>query len=96
MYCLTQPKKGASALKLKRQLGIGYNAAWRMKHKLLQVMKERIDSQPLMGFIELDDAYWGGQRHGGKRGCGAKGKTPVIAGCKPTKRVIRSPHASPR
>lgn len=79
MYVLTQPKNGISALELKRQLGIGYNAAWRMKHKLLQVMKERDDSQQLAGYIQLDDAYWGGERRGGKRGRGAPGKTPFVA-----------------
>ena len=79
MYLLTQPKNGISALELKRQLGIGYNAAWRMKHKLLQVMKERDDSKPLSGIIQLDDAYWGGERRGGKRGRGAAGKTPFVA-----------------
>jgi transposase-like protein len=79
MYLLTQTKNGVSALELKRQLGIGYNAAWRMKHKLLQVMKERDDSKPLSGTIQVDDAYWGGERSGGKRGRGAPGKTPFVA-----------------
>ena len=79
MYLLTQPKNGISALELKRQLGIGYNAAWRMKHKLLQVMKERDDSKPLNGAIQVDDAYWGGEHNGGKRGRGAESKTPFIA-----------------
>jgi hypothetical protein len=79
MYLLTQPNNGISALERKRQLGIGYNAAWRMKHKLLQVMKERDDSLPLSGFIQLDDAYWGGEGHGGKRGRGAEAKTPFVA-----------------
>lgn len=60
MYLLTQPKKGISVLELKRQLGISCNAAWRLKHKLLQVMKERDDNKPLSGIIQLDDAYWGG------------------------------------
>ena len=65
IYLLTQSKSGVPALELKRQLGIGYNAAWRLKHKLLQVMKERDDTKPLSGFIQLDDAYWGGERRGG-------------------------------
>lgn len=79
MYILTQPKSGVSALEMKRQLGISYKAAWRMKHKLMQVMKERDDDQPLSGIIQLDDAYWGGERSGGKRGRGAPGKTPFVA-----------------
>jgi hypothetical protein len=64
---------------MKRQLGISYNAAWRMKHKLLQVMKECHDSKPLCGIVQLDDADWGGERRGGKRGRGAAGKTPFVA-----------------
>ena len=79
MYLLTQPKNGTSVLELRRELGVSYNAAWRLKHKLLQAMKERDDSQPLCGNVQLDDAYWGGERRGGKRGRGAPGKTPFVA-----------------
>ncbi len=49
MYLLTQTKNGISALELHRQLGVSYNTAWGMKHKLMQAMKERDDSQPLRG-----------------------------------------------
>ena len=79
MYLLTQNKNGISIMELSRQLGISYNAAWRMKHKLMQVMKERDDSKPLTGQVQVDDAYWGGERHGGKPGRGAPGKHPFIA-----------------
>jgi hypothetical protein len=48
-------------------------------HKLLQVMKERDDQTPLSGVIEVDDAYWGGEHHGGKRGRGSPNKVPFIA-----------------
>ena len=41
IYFMTQGKKGVSAMTLHRQLGISYNAAWRMRHKLMQVMMER-------------------------------------------------------
>ena len=66
-------------MKLHRQLGISYNAAWRMRHKLMQVMMERDREHVLGGFIQLDDAYLGGERSGGKRGRGAPGKTPFVA-----------------
>ncbi|MCU7858960.1 MAG: IS1595 family transposase [Candidatus Thiodiazotropha sp. (ex Lucinoma kastoroae)] len=79
IYLLTQTKSGVSALGLRRQLGITYNAAWRMKHKLMQVMKERDESQPVKGIIQIDDAYWGGEHRGGKRGRGAPGKSPFVA-----------------
>ena len=79
IYFMTQGKKGCSAMTLHRQLGISYNAAWRMRHKLMQVMMERDAEHPLGGIVELDDAYLGGERSGGKRGRGAPGKTPFVA-----------------
>ena len=78
IYLITQEKNGISALELSRQLGISYNAAWRMKHKLMQAMKERDDETPLSGYIQLDDVYWGGVQRG-TRGRGAKGKRPFVA-----------------
>jgi transposase-like protein len=50
-YLMAQGKKGISAMQLHRQLGIFYNAAWRMKHKLMQVVLERDQEQKLSGFI---------------------------------------------
>jgi len=44
----------------------------------MQVMKEREATKPLAGWIQLDDAFWGGRRRG-KRGRGARGKTPLVA-----------------
>lgn len=79
MFLLTQQKNGISALALKRHLGVSYLTAWRIKHKLLQVMKERDDQTPLSGIIEVDDAYWGGERHGAKPGRGSPNKVPFIA-----------------
>jgi len=79
IYFMTQGKKGCSAMTLHRQLGLPYNAAWRMRHKLMQVMMECDRAHPLGGLVELDDASLGGERSGGKRGPGAPGKTPFVA-----------------
>jgi hypothetical protein len=49
--------------------------AWMIKHKLQQVMMERDAGKCLTGRVEIDDAYLGGERAGGKRGRGAPGKT---------------------
>ena len=76
IHLVTQSKTGLSALELKRQINVSYNTAWSMKQKIMQVMKERDDSQPLSGVIQLDDVYWGGERHGGSRGRGSKNKHP--------------------
>ena len=67
-----------------RYLGISYKAAWRMKHKLMQVMLERDQAQPLSGWIEEDDAYIGGEWTGCKRGRGTADKTPFIAAVETT------------
>ncbi len=79
MYLLTQSKTGCSAMALKRELDVNYDTAWKLKHKILQAMKESDDKQPLSGIVQIDDAYWGGKRRGGKRGRGAGGKTPFVA-----------------
>lgn len=79
IYLLTQSKNGISALELSRQLGICYNSAWLMKHKLMQAMLEREQGRSLEGVIQMDDAYWGGRRRGYKRGRGTRGKTPFVA-----------------
>jgi hypothetical protein len=55
------------------------NTAWKISHKLMQVMMEREQTKPLCGRVEMDDAYIGGKRKGGKRGRGSSGKTPFIA-----------------
>ncbi len=82
---MTQDKKGASTMTLHRQLGISDNAAWRMRHTLMQVMMERDRAHVLGGFIQLDDASLGG-----KRGRGAPGKTPSWPRSRPMRRDIRS------
>lgn len=79
MYFLTQTKNNVSALELKRLLGVSYPTAWRIKHKLMQVMAERETSRTLAGRVEVDDAYLGGERPGGKRGRGSENKVPFIA-----------------
>ncbi|QFY90655.1 IS1595 family transposase [Magnetovirga frankeli] len=79
MHLLAQAKTGLSALALHRQLGVSYNTAWSMKHKLMQVMKEQDDGHTLSGIIQLDDVYWGGERRGGKVGRGSPNKTPFVA-----------------
>ncbi len=79
IYHITQSKISVSALSLKRTIGVSYNTALLMKHKIQQTMKERDDSKPLTDFIQLDDAYWGGKKRDGKRGRGATGKIPFVA-----------------
>lgn len=83
IYLLTQRKNSLSALQLSRDLGVKYDTAWRMKHKLMQVMLERQQQQALSGRIEIDDAYLGGEMPG-KRGRGSPNKVPFIAAVETT------------
>lgn len=68
IYLLTQHKNGISALAMHRQLGVSYNTAWLLKQKLMQAMVDRDSDFALGGIVQMDDAYWGGERHGGGTG----------------------------
>jgi hypothetical protein len=79
IYLLSQAKTGLSALALKRHLGVSYRTAWALQHKLMQAMTEREERYGLSGTVQLDDAYLGGERTGGKAGRGSENKVPFVA-----------------
>ena len=84
MHLLTQSKNNVAALELMRHLGVCYKTAWLVKHKLMEVMREREDSRVLDGRVEIDDAYLGGELAGGKSGRGSQNKVPFIAAVQTT------------
>ena len=84
MHLITQAKNNVSALELKRHLGVSYPTAWLVKHKLMEVMLQREDSRQLTGRVEIDDAYLGGEYHGGKSGRGSPNKVPFVAAVQTT------------
>lgn len=70
-------KNGASALGIKRILGIGsYKTAWAWLHKLRRTMV-RPNREKLLDEVEVDEIYYGGEKPG-KRGRGAKGKALIV------------------
>lgn len=79
LYLISQAKTGISALALKRQLGVSYPTAWLIHHKLMQAMATREERYLLDGKVQVDDAYLGGERSGGKVGRGSENKVPFIA-----------------
>lgn len=79
IYLTTQAKNGISALELKRQLGVCYRTAWLIKHKLMAVMAHREINRVLMGEVQVDDAYLGGERSGVANGAQWENKIPFIA-----------------
>lgn len=78
IYLLTSTKTNLSALSLMRHLGVNYKAAWRMKHKIMEAMTQREASRKLGGCVQIDDAYLGGERNGGKPGRGSENKQPFL------------------
>ena len=84
MQLLTQSKNNVSALELKRQLGVCYRTAWLVKHKLLEAMRLAESDRQLSGRVEIDDAYLGGERSGGKAGRGSENKVPFVVAVQTT------------
>lgn len=79
LFLLSRDKHGVSMKGLQRLLGIGsYQTVWTMAHKLRRAMAARDARYQLAGLVEVDDTYFGGKKKPGKRGRGAKGKSPVV------------------
>ena len=79
IHLIVTAKNGISSMELGRRLGVKQPTAWTVKHKIMAVMARREGETRLTGRVEMDDAYLGGVRSGGKRGRGAAGKTPFVA-----------------
>ena len=78
-YLIGQAKTSISSLQLSRQLGVAYNTAWMLHSKILRAMSERDECYVLEGRVQMDDAYLGGERPGGKAGRGSENKVPIVA-----------------
>ena len=79
IYLISQAKTGLSVLALKRHLGVSYPTAWLRHHKINRAMALRESTHQLEGTVQLDDAYLGGERTGGKAGRGSENKVPFVA-----------------
>ncbi len=77
LYHLTQTKQGISSIELGRRLGVTQTTAWKIRHKLGQVMLERDSTKRLPGRIEIDDAYLGGACISGGRAASAVAALPA-------------------
>ncbi len=78
IWLVTSQKYGASALGVKRALGLGsYQTARAWLHKLRRAMV-RPGRGLFQGNIEVDETYVGGKKKEGQRGRGAEGKEIVV------------------
>lgn len=79
MYLFCTTRHGVSGKELQRQLGVTYKTAYRIGQQIRDLtMKAQSFDALLAGHVELDEAYVGGRKSGGKRGRGAPGKTIVM------------------
>src|SRR5271163_1315565 len=59
-YLMGRDKRGVSAKFLQRELGVAYQTAWTMAHKLRHGLSED-PARPLRGFLEADETFIGGR-----------------------------------
>ncbi|GFP34697.1 hypothetical protein HKBW3S43_00489 [Candidatus Hakubella thermalkaliphila] len=86
-WWVTAQKNGASALGLQRILGLGsYRTAWTWLHKLRRAMVTP-GRDKLSGYVEVDDAYIGGESEG-KRGRGSENKILIVVAVEVTGKKI--------
>lgn len=79
IFLFAQDKGGASATRLSRQLGLNYPTVWLMLQKLRIAMSKRDENLTLAGYIELDEAFFGGRYRGkGKRLAPSHNKMQVV------------------
>lgn len=60
IYFMAQDKGGVSGMRLANQLGMRYPTVLSMLHRLRDVMGARDENRTLAGYIELDEAFFGG------------------------------------
>ncbi len=78
IYLFVTTRHGVSGKELQRTLGVTYKTAYRIGMKVRELIGKADGFEMLQGHVELDEAYVGGRRKGGKRGRGAPGKTIVM------------------
>jgi|SRR5579862_5645492 len=66
LHLLSASKKGMSAHQIHRMLGVRYQTAWFMMHRLRYAMSVEPIAAKLRGVVEMDETYMGGKRKYGK------------------------------
>ena len=78
IYLIAHDKRGSSSLLLKKTLGVSYQTAWAISHKIRKAMANRDSQYKLAGLIKMDDAYFGGISEGGDKSGRGTEKMPVM------------------
>src|ERR1051326_513469 len=78
VYLFIATRHGVSGKELQRTLGVTYKTAYRIGMQIRKLMIDADGFRMLQGHVEADEAFVGGEHHGGKKGRGAEGKTIVL------------------
>lgn len=78
IYLMGASRKGMSAHQIYRSLGVTYQTAWFMCHRVREAMRARASRGFLSRTVEADEAYVGRKTKGGERGRGAPNRTIVF------------------
>ena len=73
IYLCVTDKRGISAVQLSRTLGICYESAWYLLHRIRAAMGKRDEKYELSGNVEVDDGCVGGATRNGRRLSAASG-----------------------
>ena len=76
LYFIAQNKDGIAELSLAKYIGVTLKTAWALLHKVRKAMGSRDSMYKLGGNIEMDEAFFGGNKKG-KRGRGSENKVTV-------------------
>lgn len=76
LYFIAHNKNGISELTLAKYIGVTLKTAWSLLHKVRRAMGSRDSLYKLGGNIEMDEAFFGGNKEG-KRGRGSENKITV-------------------
>ena len=79
IYLMCEAKKGVSANQLKRTLGVAYQTAWHLCHRIREAMgNDPLSGPTLIGVVEVDETLVGGKAKG--KGRAYKGNKTWVAG----------------
>ncbi len=73
IYLCATDKRGISAVQLSRTLGICYESAWYLLHRIRAAMGKRDEKYELSGIVEMGDGYIGRATRNGRRLSAASG-----------------------
>lgn len=81
IYLMCEAKKGVSAKQLERTLGVAYQTAWHLCHRIREAMgNDPFVGPTLFGIVEVDETFVGGRQKGKGRGPYSTDNKAIVVG----------------